>query len=305
MGAYNVETHIAGTVESVLAQTEANFELVVIDDGSSDGTGAILDRYAERDERVRVVHHENRGLTRALIEGCALARAPLIARHDAGDLSEPDRLERQAALFDASPQLSFASCWTEFVGPELEHLYWMRGSGVADQPAYVLDPAAENPMLDGPSHHGSTMFRTSLYHQVGGYRAAFRYGQDWDLWYRLAAVGRFQMLAAPGYRARILPHSISVRARATQFRLARLSLEAMHARVRGESDEGLLLEATALSTGSSQPIGEAAGYYFIGETLRRRGHPHAAGYLLRAIRERPLYPQAWLRLLQAWVKSKR
>ena len=58
----------------------------------------------------------------------------------------------------------------------------------------VLDPSAQKPMLDGPPHHGSVMFRRDAYERSGGYRAQFRYGQDWDLWYRLAALGKFQIV---------------------------------------------------------------------------------------------------------------
>src|SRR5205823_3112993 len=138
------------------------------------------------------------------------------------DLSLPSRLAKQAAVLDAASDLAFVACWTEFVGPHLEHLYDSKGSGRAVEPMQVLDPAAEHGMLDGPSSHPSVMFRRDAYERAGGYRAEFYYGQDWDLWYRLAALGKFQMIPEALYRARVSPESISIEARKAQSALAEL-----------------------------------------------------------------------------------
>src|SRR6185503_857374 len=186
---------------------------------------------------------ENRGLTRSLIAGCAAARGAYIARHDAGDLSLPTRFAREAALLDATNDLTLVACWTEFVGPELEHLYVAKGTGLAHAPLQILDAAAERNMLDGPAHHGCVMFRRDAYERAGGYRSQFYYGQDWDLWYRLAALGRFQMAAEVLYRARVVPESISVEARHAQNELAELSLAALRARLATQSEEALLVRA--------------------------------------------------------------
>ena len=155
MPVYNAAPTLGDTIESILRQTEPGFELVIVDDASDDDTAQILARYAAGDARVRVLRNaENAGVTRSLIAGCAAARGQYIARHDAGDLSLPARLEKQAALLDASSEVAFVACWTEFVGPELEHLYEHRGT---------LDP----------THHGSVMFRSDAYEKAGGYRAQF------------------------------------------------------------------------------------------------------------------------------------
>src|SRR5207244_9535415 len=93
-------------VESVLAQTLADLELIVVDDGSTDGTAAMLASFAERDLRIRVQTRSPAGLAPALNAGCALARAPYIARMDADDVSLPDRLERQAAFLDSHAEVA-------------------------------------------------------------------------------------------------------------------------------------------------------------------------------------------------------
>ncbi len=301
MAAYNAGESLRATLDSIQAQRYADFELVVVDDGSSDSSGGILDQLAVLDSRVRVIHQENRGLTRALITGCAAAHGKYLARWDAGDTSHPQRLAAQKALLDGNPDLVFVSCWTAYVGPELELLYETRGSGVSSEPASILDPSREWGVVDGPTHHGSVMMRRDAYERAGGYRAAFAAGQDWDLWYRLAALGKFQIVQETLYTARITPGSISGGARAAQQALAKLSLSAMRARQRGERDEAILHRAEALRVvRDTTPCGEARGLYAIGEALRRRGDVRARGYLRRSIVRCPLFVRAWIRYCQSF-----
>src|SRR6266542_368310 len=153
---------------------------------SSDSTPGVLAEYVRRDPRIRVIRQQNAGLTRALIAGCAIARGRYIARHDAGDISERTRFELQKRLLDADDGVAFVSCWTAFLGPKLEPLYDSRGSGRSSNAVRILDPASKHGVIDGPTHHGSVVFRRDAYQRAGGYRSEFYYGQDWDLWYRLA-----------------------------------------------------------------------------------------------------------------------
>lgn len=296
MSVYNAGSRLRATLDSVLSQADADFELIAIDDGATDETAAILDAIV--DPRVRVVHQENRGLTRALITGCEMARGRFIARQDAGDLSLPLRLAKQRRALDADPSLAFVSCWTEYIGPEDEPLWTGRGTAFAVEPRHVLDMTKEWGMADGPSCHGSVMFRADAYRAAGGYRAEFRHGQDWDLWYRLAALGKFQMIAEPLFAARIEPSSISSGARRAQQALATLSLAAAKARAEGRSDASILRQAAAVPRSGSPLCAEARGLYFIGEALRRRGDGRARRYFLRAIRSCPIHLKAWLRCAQ-------
>jgi glycosyltransferase involved in cell wall biosynthesis len=303
MSVFNDAEHLAPTIDSILAQTERDLELVIVDDGSTDATSQILADFADRDSRVRVIAHENAGITRALINGCAAARAPLIARHDAGDLSHPQRIEKQAELFDRHPELTFASSWVDFAGPELEHLYTLRGNGVTTTPSRVIGMTKERPVLDGPSHHGSVMFRHNAYELVGGYRREFYYSQDWDLWFRLAENGLFARVPQILYTARILPTGISSAAREQQSRLGHIALAALAARQRGESDAQLVAEAATI-----RPVRRAmtrrraaAAAYFIGEALRRNRDRRARHYLRRSIAAWPFSIRAWIRLIQSWL----
>src|SRR5436853_2023556 len=98
MAVYNGGAELAPTLDSILGQSEADFELIAVDNGSFDDTPAVLRHYAARDGRLRVIRQENAGLTAALIRGCAAASAEVIARHDCGDRSHPERFARQLAL---------------------------------------------------------------------------------------------------------------------------------------------------------------------------------------------------------------
>src|SRR5262249_28869076 len=209
MSVYNGASHLAGTLDSILSQEDVEFEFIVVNDGSSDKSGQILDEYAQRDSRLRIIHQENNGLTRALIRGCDAARGEFIARQDAGDISLPGRLKSQAVVLRDRDDCVFVSCWTDVIGPKGEFLYTSRGTGVASSPINVLSPQAEWGVVDGPSHHSSVMFRAKQYASCGGYRPEFYFGQDWDLWYRLSSLGTFCMLQRRLCICRLTPGAIS------------------------------------------------------------------------------------------------
>jgi tetratricopeptide (TPR) repeat protein len=156
------------------------------------------------------------------------------------------------------------------------------------------------------------MFRRATYEAAGGYRREFRFGQDWDLWYRLSERGRFCMIGDTLYRARVGVGDISTTRRAMQDRFAQLSLRALRARASGQSDEALLREAQRESASCDLAADErdlrlaaADASYFLGECLRRNGNlPRARDYFLLAIEKRPWHAKAWLRLAQLRLASR-
>ncbi|MEA2236557.1 MAG: hypothetical protein QOC81_1281 [Thermoanaerobaculia bacterium] len=303
MGVHNGSETLAATLDSILAQTYRDFECIVVDDGSTDDTPRILADYAARDSRIRVIRQENAGLTRALIAGCAEARGTYIARHDAGDRSHPERFRLQLAFFEREPRLVCVSCATEFVGPCDEYLFTSHPDAVALAPIEMIDLSAPHGITAGPAHHGSAMFRRDAYERAGGYRAEFYYGQDWDLWYRLGALGLFQSIDQPLYVARVTPDSISGSSRNAQHALAELSLRALRLRSRGKSDAPILAEAKRIrNTTALGRCGRARGLYFIGEALRRNGDARARGYLRDALRDCPFLLRAWFRYAQVLVR---
>lgn len=302
MSVYNGSEYLEQTLASILSQEGCDIEFVVVDDGSTDDTGCILDEWAARDERLRVFHQQNTGLTRALIRGCAEARGEFIARQDAGDISMPGRLKEQASALRNNDGLAFVSCGTRYVGPDGEFLYHNEGSGLAKSPTDIIDVRQQHGVLDGPSHHGSVMFRRDRYIQAGGYREQFYFGQDWDIWYRLGMTGKFLMLPSTLYEARIGVGDISTSNKHMQEELAQLSLQSLKLRVAGQSDAEVLHQASLIRPQGNRNASRghvARGAYFLGECLRRNGDvAKARHYFWQSIKDNPMHLRAWVRLGQ-------
>jgi glycosyltransferase involved in cell wall biosynthesis len=298
MGVYNAAATLPATLESVLAQDRCRLEFIVIDDGSTDATASILDRRAARDARLRIVHQQNAGLTRALIRGCELASGEFIARQDAGDVSLPGRLAAQTAFLQQRPGAVMTACGVQFVGPRSEPLYELR------RPMLDLDSGLRRDTvatLCGPPHHGATMFRRSAYVHVGGYRAPFAVAQDLDLWLRLVEHGQCLGMNEILYEARLEAGSISSRRRDEQFRLARLALECRQARAAWGDDASLLAasEVRPATHGQLRRTERARFNYFVGSCIRRRNREAAKGYYAAALRDNPLH----LKALIHWAMS--
>lgn len=300
MGVYNDADLLPETIDSVLAQRKANFEFIIVNDGSTDNTASVLAEYAAQDPRIRIISQENGGLTKALVRGCGDSRGRYVGRQDAGDISLPQRLSSQYDLLQSNQDLAFVSCWTEFYGPDWEYLYTSKGTGRAHVPVSILDRESAGAPVDGPTSHPSVMFRRQAYMAAGGYREQFYYGQDWDLWYRLAEQGSFQIIDKVLYKARFFPSSLSMSARDRQVEIARLSRECAERRLRGDPEQDVLKRAAAVRPVRSglRRRDMAAGLYFIGEALRRNGSPAAGKYLTKALLAHPSGLKIWWRLLQ-------
>src|SRR5262249_38331084 len=142
----------------------------------------------------------------------------------------------------------FVSCWTDFVEPKGEFLYTTQGTGLASSPIHILSPTTEWGVLDGPTSHPSVMFRAKQYALCGGYRSEFYFGQDWDLWYRLASLGTFCTLQERLCVCSITPSSISTSRNLEQHSFAQLSRKAFLRRFAGLPDQPVLEEARQLSS---------------------------------------------------------
>ena len=214
MSVYNGLPLVEGAIESILSQTFEDFEFIIVNDGSTDETLRYLLSMEASDARIRVIDQPNGGLTRALIRGIAAARAPLIARMDADDLSLPERFEKQLAFLDANPNMVGTTCGVEYVTEQLQHVT-VRDS-LYDTDAIPLYMAFFNAI----GGHGQMMYEKSCYHRAGGYDPDFTYTQDYDLWVRMLAIGTIGQTPGTLYRLRIGHSSISTRHAAQQRTLA-------------------------------------------------------------------------------------
>ena len=145
------------------------------------------------------------------------------------------------------------------------------------------------------------MFRADAYGRVGGYRAAFRYAQDWDLWLRLTEVGQVGYVPDVLYAYRVTPDSISGSKRRQQEQLVALATQCREARQRGESEQELLRAAAACTQQSSDPVASGTDNYFIGRCLMDRRDRRAVDYLARSVGERPWSLRRWTALAGSLV----
>jgi len=121
MPVFNEDATLQEAVESILHQTRQDFELILIDDGSTDHTPEILDNYSDHDQRIRVFHQSHSGLIRSLNKGLELAKGKYLARMDADDISLPERLEKQTAYLENNPEVGVCGTWAKKFGLTNKH----------------------------------------------------------------------------------------------------------------------------------------------------------------------------------------
>ena len=206
---YNGATTIDAAVQSILCQTFSDFELLVVDDGSTDDTPARL--AAHKDERLRVLRTENRGLGAALKYGVEESRGELIARMDADDISAPNRLEREIAALDAHPEIGVVHARIHFMDRRARPLDERRES-------VRLADAGDNPTI----HRWRLLWRNTVVHSTVLMRrqvlidARENYiegavSEDYDLWSRLLFHTSFLRLTEPLLWHRVHPDSVTAK----------------------------------------------------------------------------------------------
>jgi glycosyltransferase involved in cell wall biosynthesis len=182
MSVWNGLPHVHDAVRSILGQTFSDFELIVIDDGSTDGSGAAL--AGVTDDRLRLYRHpENLGLTKRLNEAIGYARGRYIARMDADDECHPERFARQVAFLDTHPSVGLVGSFCKSVGIDGRVADWVYPTDDAHIRAEMV---RRNPFV-----HSSVMIRACALDAVGRYDESLRYVQDYELWGRLAS--RFEV----------------------------------------------------------------------------------------------------------------
>lgn len=217
---YNGAATLRETIDSVLAQSEPDFEFLIIDDASRDASAQIIREYAARDPRIRaVVHEQNRGLAASLNEGLESAGSELILRIDQDDVALPRRLRTQVDFMRSRPE----------VGAAGSHVYHMGRKPKYDR--LVRLPAEHEDIMrilprQNCMYHPAMMLRRSAALEVGGYREQFRNAEDYDLWLRLSRRWRLANVQEPLMRYRFSVGGMSFSRRWEQMRDVQMAIAA-------------------------------------------------------------------------------
>lgn len=186
---YNGELYLRATLDSLLGQTFGDFELLVVDDGSTDGSAEVVQSIG--DARVRLIRQANLGLCHSLNRGIAEAQGAYVARSDQDDVSFPHRLERQREVMERHPgAVGLLSFYTKFGSKRR----WSNREKLSMVPGRIR---RYEPMRDGCLLASTMFLRTEALRGVGGFRQAYYPTDDWDLEMRLAEAGELLVLQEP------------------------------------------------------------------------------------------------------------
>lgn len=221
---FNGQPYLLAALESLFAQTFSDFEIIAVDDGSTDQSLAILGRFARRDSRLRVIMRKNTGIETALNEGIDAARSEFIARMDSDDVAQPDRLQNQLAFLQAHDRVVLLGGAYRLI------------DGVGRYLATLTSPP-DNPTLQelalsgrNPFCHPLVMMRREAVLRAGGYREDLPAAEDLDLWLRLGEIGELACIPEVLLSYRLHSHSISEQRQEVQIDNMRIACERAWAR---------------------------------------------------------------------------
>ncbi len=177
MPVYNGEQYLEESIDSIISQTFTDFEFIIVDDGSTDKTPVILNRYTDA-RIIKLRNPENLGMTNALNRGLLAAQGKFIARMDADDISLPERLAKQVAFMENNPQVGLCGTWIQLIDSDRSK------DNILKLPTDDATLRCEL-LFDSPLAHPSVMFnRKQLFANQLAYNPSYQYCQDYDLWVR-------------------------------------------------------------------------------------------------------------------------
>ena len=230
--AYNAAKFIEPAIESVLKQTFQEFEVILVDDGSTDNTLKILELYAEKDCRIRLIHCEHGGLSLALNRGIREAKYPWIARMDADDIALPERFAKQIKAVRSHPQVVAWGTYAYHINSQGKILGLAQTGPSTEAEFYKLRNEGHLVQLI----HPTVLLKKEVLLAVGGYKPEFEPVEELELFDRMAAYGPTLVLAEPLLLYRVHSNSVSMQRFFFQRKLMRYVVSCHRARISGEQE---------------------------------------------------------------------
>ena len=214
MTAYNSERYLSFAIESILTQTFRDFEFIIVNDGSTDSSLEIIQRFQTQDPRIRIIDQTNQGITKSLNNAINLVQGKYIARMDADDISMPTRLEKQYQFMETHPEIAVCGSRALIIDED--------GDAIRNDRVVCTHENIEKRHLLGKCSlkHPSVIIRTDILRKVNGYNEDLPYAQDFDLWLRIGEIGKLENLREPLIKYRRCSDSISSRKKREQWEAA-------------------------------------------------------------------------------------
>jgi glycosyltransferase involved in cell wall biosynthesis len=289
MPVFNTAAYLGDALASISAQTFANFELIVVDDGSEDGSTEILKAFAARESRMRLVIRENRGIIATRNELLAAANADFIAWMDSDDVSLPRRIERQLEIFRDDPSLVCVGTAVQCIDPEGNFL------NVERYPSSHQGILTEQERGTGV-RFATTMMRREVAVRVGGFREPFRIGEDFDLLLRLSENGKMTNLPDILYLYRQRISSICATLGPAWMACKEHILELAKERRQTGMDRlqrGEAIRIETIKDEDNRRYQWQIYIYWADHAFANRNFPLAWKYARAALMRRPLSTKAW------------
>lgn len=281
---FNGKKYLRPAIASVLQQTFTDFEVVLLDDGSSDGSREIMESFAREDSRCKVYSWPNKGIVATLNAGVELAVGKYIIRMDSDDICTPERFDKQVSFLDRNPEcvaVGSRVLWIDPAGLPLR---------IAGEYLNHSDIDAENMRGGQVLHHPAVTIRTDALRRSGAYREGFRHAEDLDLFLRLAELGTVANL--PDVLLFYRQHLDSIGHRyPDQQRAAVRNAVVEASRRRGLNTEAVLAKLSVPAPAQERwEIQQRWGWWALNSGYVTTARKHALG----ALRGNPLNGENWL-----------
>lgn len=202
MPVYNAERYVAEAIQSIINQTFQDFEFIIIDDGSTDNSLSIINKYANVDSRIKVISRENRGLVSSLNEGISYSKGKYIVRMDADDISLEDRVDIQVNFMENHPEIGVCGTWIESFGEDIKQTCHKLSAD---------DSFLKTQLIFSPCFaHPSVIIRKSILIENNiQYNEKYKHIEDYALWVQLARITKFSNIQKVLLRYRISDSNIT------------------------------------------------------------------------------------------------